>query len=214
LILNRAELEQYRSMKNGPRRTEWIFGRAAAKDAVRMWVKRHFNLDLFPADVEIHQDANGKPSVRGGWTRKISRIPTVSISHKGKTAVAVAASVPIGIDMETVEARDRGFEQIALSDADQEFLDELSLSDRADWVTRLWSAKESVGKLLGTGLANGLHQWRVRTLDRSMNSIVLCGGASGISGEDANREFIVRSLKDGDTVVSVALEGKTIHAPN
>ncbi|MBI1825124.1 MAG: polyketide synthase dehydratase domain-containing protein [Planctomycetes bacterium] len=212
LILNRAELEQYRSMKDGPRRTEWIFGRAAAKDSVRMWVKRHFDLDLFPADVEITQDANGKPGVRGGWTRKIDRVPIVSISHKGKTAVAAAASVPIGIDMESVESRDRGFEQIALSDADQDFLDDFSLSDRADWVTRLWSAKESVGKLLGVGLRNGFQQWKVRSMDRGTNTIVLCGPAGQDNGEEANREFIVRSRRDGETVISVAFEGKTIHA--
>ena len=102
---------------------------------------------VFPVEIALENDAEGRPRV-GAPARDLR----VSIAHKGDAAVAIAAAGhDVGIDVERVEPRDRAFAEIAFSD------DELRLiapsDDRDEWLTRLWAAKEAVGKARGTGLA-------------------------------------------------------------
>jgi malonyl CoA-acyl carrier protein transacylase len=54
LVLSRKEREYWHNL-NGTdkRRMEWLLGRTAAKDAVRLFMKRYRGLDLYPADIEI-----------------------------------------------------------------------------------------------------------------------------------------------------------------
>ena len=74
---------------------------------------------------------------------------------------------------------------------------------RAEWITRLWSAKEATGKLLGTG---------VRGSPRSFEAIVI--DASGhfiIQVRDGDRLVGVNSIRDGNFVIAYAV-GQTMEA--
>ncbi|MDO8630510.1 MAG: beta-ketoacyl synthase N-terminal-like domain-containing protein, partial [Phycisphaerales bacterium] len=125
LLLSQRELDEYRAMKDGPRRTEWIFGRAVAKDAVRAWLKRHHGMDVYPADVEIRSDANGRPYADGPWVRRIDEAPRISIAHKGAFAVAAAGRGVLGVDLESIESRDAGFDAVAFDDDERRLLERL-----------------------------------------------------------------------------------------
>jgi phosphopantetheinyl transferase (holo-ACP synthase) len=210
LIMSRRELAQYHSITPAGRRTEWIFGRAAAKEAVRRWVKRHYDADLYPADVEITTDEQGKPVVTGRWTERCGGAPHVSISHKGARAVAVAGRHPLGIDLEKIEARDGSFEGAAFDERERGLLDQLNGIDRNEWVTRLWSAKEAASKANGHGLDRGPGTMVVRSVDPTAGRLVVTGGnlpgngpvaGSPGNGED---EFEVHTVCDGGFVVAVA----------
>lgn len=123
----------------------WLSGRIAAKDAVRQLLWRRGLGKLFPVEIQISNDADGRPQVAGagGDVR-------VSIAHKEDTAVALAAwGRDPGIDLETVEARGGSFATTAFR---EEELALVAAEDQEEWVTRLWAAKEAAGKALGTGL--------------------------------------------------------------
>ena len=165
LVLSPAEREQWQSMTAvDKRRHEWLLGRCAAKDAVRLLVKRHFGVTLFPADVEIVPDAYGSPQARGAWTTEIGVNPTVSISHTHGIAVALASLEPgqmVGIDIETMRHSPEDFQAIAFSDRERAILGALDQDLRHEWSLRMWCAKEAVAKALGRGFTVGMQALRV-----------------------------------------------------
>lgn len=99
---------------------------------------RHAGLRLGP----LEKDANGAPlpSVGVFW----------SLSHKSAYVAAVAASVPVGIDVERIKAVSEGLHR-RIAD-----LDEWALAPRQDLATffRFWTAKEAVLKAVGKGLVD------------------------------------------------------------
>ena len=214
LILSQAELREYKKMKDGPRRTEWIFGRAAAKDAVRSWIKRHHGLDLFPADVEIASDENGRPQATGPWTKQIPGVPRVSIAHKGAYAVAAAGKGLLGVDLEHVAVREAAFESVAFDDHERRLLQQLEGNHRDEWVTRAWCAKEAAGKAMGVGLIDGPATMVVRELDQNAGAmLVSCGTTATVAASKSNKgRFVVHSIRDGDYIVAIAVQERNGHA--
>jgi phosphopantetheinyl transferase len=213
LILSQMELREYKAMKDGLRRTEWIFGRAAAKDAVRSWVKRHHGLDLFPADVEIVAGENGQPTATGPWTQQIAAVPRVSIAHKGAYAVAAAGRGLLGVDLEHVASRDAGFESVAFDDHERKLLQKLESTKRDEWVTRAWCAKEAAGKAAGVGLADGPATMVVRDLDQGAGALrVSCGTTPSARAGVNGGQFVVHSIRDGDYIVAIAVQERNGHA--
>lgn len=124
----------------------WLSGRIAAKDAARHYCRNHGYGERFPAEITVSNDPEGRPLISGPWSEPLG----VSIAHKDDVAVAmVAAGTTPGIDVEKIEPRSEGFRSLAYH------TDELALlpaEDRDAWLTRLWCAKEAVGKSRGTGL--------------------------------------------------------------
>lgn len=81
-----------------------------------------------------------------------------SVSHSGEYAVCVLSSAPVGVDVERIRPLS------ALSLAERYFADEeqawlrcLPEQERQIAFFRLWTAKESVLKALGTGLSRPLN---------------------------------------------------------
>jgi phosphopantetheinyl transferase (holo-ACP synthase) len=72
-------------------RYDWLLGRCAAKDAVRMLIQERFGEQLCAADVEIVTDAAGRLSVEGAIGRqRLGVNPVVAMANSG-VAGAVAA---------------------------------------------------------------------------------------------------------------------------
>ena len=210
LILSRRELHEYRSMGAGPRRTQWIFGRAAAKDAIRVWIARHHGLSLYPADIEIAPDEHGKPWASGFWAERVGEIPQLSLSHKGGVAVAAAGRFPIGIDLETITERDAGFEGLAFSEQERGMIGQLNDgADRNEWLTRAWCAKEAAGKAAGNGLRLNPKRLVLRSIDPHDGRIVVSCAVDGESSPPVNQDYEVHSRREGDFVVALALVERT-----
>jgi phosphopantetheinyl transferase len=143
------------------RATLRLWGRVAAKDAVRRIWAAQGKSPVYPADLAIEQDARGRPQVRSLVEPGRTDLPAVSIAHTTGVAVAIAAPDPaarLGIDVEPIAQRSPDFERLALGDAERACLDRLAPEPgprRGEWVTRLWCAKEAVAKATGLGLAAG-----------------------------------------------------------
>ena len=156
------------------RRRQFLLGRIAAKDTVRGLLWAEGAGDIYPAEVAVHNDDEGRPFVRGVHGRTVGEL-TVSIAHRGECGVAIARRGPCGIDIEEITARPRatveaacGAEELALlrglsGDGPQHAAESSGSEDV--WFTRMWAAKEAVAKLRGTGLRGRPSDYQVVEAD-------------------------------------------------
>ena len=176
LVLSRKERQfWYGFSGTDKRRTDWLLGRTAAKDAVRLFLQKHDGMDICPADIEISTDESGRPfieSIRGG---EIKSLPAVSIAHSAGAAIAIADSVlegySIGVDFEFLRALEKNIDQVAFNEEEKEFFSADSDSGDNEWRFRLWCAKESVSKALGSGFRGSPRNFIVKTVDKKTGEI-------------------------------------------
>ena len=153
VVLAKSERREFETMTGGTaRRTEWLFGRIAAKEAVRRFLNANYQARWSDADVEIYRDDSGKPHPIGKWNDLMSTKIDLAIAHTAQFVVAVvAANARVGVD---VEARDRDlsdeFTRGVFTPEEQELATQVA--DAPSAILRFWCAKESVSKALGTGI--------------------------------------------------------------
>jgi phosphopantetheine--protein transferase-like protein len=113
--------------------------------------------------------------VKGEWTKSVSDVPTVSISHGGGLTIAVAGRSAgyssVGADVELIGRISSEVEALVLSSPERELLASLNDFSRAEWATRLWCAKEAVGKALGNGLQGSYSGLQVQDIDVRNGSV-------------------------------------------
>ena len=157
--LGPAEREACRDLPgDDARRTARLWGRVAAKEAARrLWLDRGGS-PIYPADLVIEPDGQGRPVLRSLFEPGRDDLPAVSIAHAEGVAVALAAlapETPAGIDVALIADRGAGFEAVAFSASERDWLDGVPATDLSEWVARLWCAKEAAGKATGLGLVAG-----------------------------------------------------------
>lgn len=184
-LLSRAEREVWRTL-DGPlrRRREWLFGRAAIKEAVRAWIHDRSGQLLYPSDIEVGHDVLGAPSVGGWWAGSLAMPPAVSLSHDhARCVVAVApAGQRVGVDAEHL-ARPLDSELLvqAFAPAEQAWLQGLQGSELRDRQLRIWCAKEAAAKYLGLGLQGRPWDWQVLPEDDGFESATVTNGGDAVS---------------------------------
>jgi phosphopantetheinyl transferase len=196
------------------RRREWLLGRCAAKDAVRLLVKKMLGVSLCPADVEILSDEYGAPVVEGKWKQDLGIAPVVSISHSHEVAVALAAmnrTDPVGIDVECLSQSKDGFERLAFSAPERELLNQRnrkgSSEEQQEWRLRFWCAKEAVAKAVGRGFSSG--PLAIRVTDAEPDTGLVRAQLSEEALQEFPRfretKFLARTGREGDYVFSAVL---------
>lgn len=147
-VLTEAELQELsQRFRDSGRRKQWIMGRLAAKDAVRVALD---DAELAYDQIEINAGEDGVPRV-ALRNRPGVEPPLISIAHAGAAACALA--VPPtgrgrpGIDMENLRQMDQGMSELVLSSAEAELV-EASAARDLDFL-RLWTAKEAAFKAVG-----------------------------------------------------------------
>ncbi len=146
-VLSEREQAYYDTLKLPKRRTEWLGGRIALKKVITQCTPYAFKqIEVLP------QEKSGKPELV--LEEKSPNLP-FSITHSHGYAVAAAAPQAryIGIDLEKVAHRINAWKQ--------DFFHPSELTEDTDtFLTALWTQKESVVKLLGTGLT--LNSFEIR----------------------------------------------------
>lgn len=150
-LLTKSELSQWRAdHKTKKRKIDWLLGRIAAKEAVRMLVRYSpatFGRALGPHDIEIKNDPNRAPFA----VIKDSTLPPIqiSISHTDGKGFAIAtlshAGQP-GIDAEIIEDRESDFAASFMQASELKYLDNCQSESKASELTRIWAAKEAMYK--------------------------------------------------------------------
>ncbi|MDR1739322.1 MAG: 4'-phosphopantetheinyl transferase superfamily protein [Bacteroidales bacterium] len=141
-VLPQIERERYYSYGNRNAADLFLLGRILLR-------KELLAAHSLPFDVEIKTDSNGKPCLQ-------HELPHFSISHsKEKVAVAIA-DFPVGIDIQKLVAKSRetllAMGRKVFSPQEMAMLQDAG--NPQECFTKLWVAKESYVKMLGTGLAN------------------------------------------------------------
>jgi acyl transferase domain-containing protein/phosphopantetheinyl transferase len=158
--LTRVEREQYEAMTPNVQR-QWLLGRIAAKDAVRLraWDEAGQRVPLFPAEVQVANDEQGAP-VLGGVGADVH----VSLAHTSWLGVAlVSPSGPVGVDIERIDARPERFDALVMAPAELALLP--AGRDEDEWRTRVWAAKEAAAKAARTGLEGNPRRWVLAAVD-------------------------------------------------
>jgi len=210
-FLSASEREYWlKEMRAEKRKRQWLLGRIAAKEAVRVLVRKHSNLALAPADVEIGSATSAPPSVAGAWLSTLGWQPRVSLSHTEGTAVALASrrlhDNP-GVDIEFIRPRDAGFEKMLLSEYELGKLAAPLAAERETSLTTIWCAKEAAGKALGIGLGGNPHHLVVEHFDRSTGNVAVRvpGSQASPPSRAAERQLLVRTFVDGSLLTAITL---------
>jgi 4'-phosphopantetheinyl transferase len=151
------------------RADEWRAGRLAAKRAVCAT-----HPGLAPRDVEVRGDEAGKPHVFVAGQQSPLHL---SLTHRDGLAIAALSPHPVGIDLETIEAREQSFLETAFAVPELKVL--LASPDANTDVACMWAAKEAALKRAGVGLKADLRAHQV-TADDSGGALV--EGPSGRFG--------------------------------
>lgn len=129
--------------------------------AAHGWLRRVLAayLDLAPQKLRFSREADGKPVLE---TSDISRTIAFNLSHSGDLAiVAVTAGMPIGVDIERVEPKQRAFANEGLAPGEAIALAAVAPHDRDEAFMRCRTRKEAYLKALGTGLNTPLSDFEM-----------------------------------------------------
>jgi phosphopantetheinyl transferase (holo-ACP synthase) len=140
------------------RRTHRLWGRIAAKEAARRLRLDRGHPPEYPADLIVERDRLGRSLLRSRLEPGSQDLPSLSIGHVDGVAVALACDDPAGhpgIDVEPIVERSSTFETTAFLPGERSILGDRSGDERAEWVARLWCAKEAVAKATGLGFVDG-----------------------------------------------------------
>jgi phosphopantetheinyl transferase len=212
LVLSRDERGQWQRLSTAPmqRRLDWLAGRIAAKDAVRLLLRPRLGL-LRPCDIEIYGEPGQRPQVRGPWMRTIGCAPHVTIAHSSGEAVAIAidgeACDGIGVDIEKVGRVGDVVRSASLTSEECRWLAAIDEHARPEWTTRVWCAKEAVGKALGCGLPNGGQDLEVRELDRTRGilEVALRGSLERERGDLSGKRIVACTTSEVTLVTAAAI---------
>jgi phosphopantetheinyl transferase len=211
IVLGRKERETWRTLPGSEsRRTEWLLGKAAAKEAVRMLLKDRHGLNVWPADIEIDTDRDGRAIVSGKWAHVIGGPPLVSVSHSQGVVAAAAADRSsykgIGIDIEVLRATGNGLDDLAFCQEELALIKQFSCEDADAWRLRLWCAKESVAKSTGKGLLGLPKAIRADRIDPQTGDLqlVLSESYAAVSGTVAGQRIRAHSFQDSNLIGSIA----------
>lgn len=138
-VLTAKEQLYYETLRVPKRRSEWLGGRVALKKLIAKAEKVNLK------QVEVLPNLEGKPTITvngNSWEYAFS----ITHSHGVAVAAIDLQADFIGIDLEKIEHRIDAWKTGFFHQ------DELT-GDGDDFLTALWTQKEAVVKLLGTGLS-------------------------------------------------------------
>ena len=196
---------------SGPeaRATLRLWGRVAAKDAVRMLRDAQGQPPVYPADLRIVPDERGRPWVRSLAEPERTDLPAVSIAHTEGVALAIASADPdarLGIDVEAIAERSDEFERLAFDADERARLDVVAGPGagpgRAEWIARFWCAREAVAKATGLGLVGGPKSLSVVGADPASGvvALVLGPGLAAACPDLANHPIRADTVRRGDRI--------------
>lgn len=210
LVLTRRERAEWIQMEAPTKRKlDWLLGRAAAKDAVRYFLKQKYGILLCPADIEIDNDEYRRPIVKGEWQKQIGQPIYISITHteRGMAAALAGHKEQIGIDIELETQMVTNVLDSSFASTEQLLIKQQPASEAEKWFLRLWCAKEAVGKAFGRGLAQGPLSFLAEKIDADQGLIWL--RASERMGrafpELQGRLFAVQTWREEGLVVACSI---------
>jgi phosphopantetheinyl transferase len=175
-ILMEQEMEIWRRIPHAEARHRWLRGRVSAKDAICLFLRNRLNVLMPWESISVLPDKRGQPQVSCASLSEIGLGVCVSISHCENSSVALVVECTdfcrgVGIDVAFQAGNHDGLAEGGFAAVETALLENCSAPERADWLLRLWCAKEAVGKALGLGLMGNPLNYVVRRVDRRRGTV-------------------------------------------
>jgi len=136
-------------MRFSKRRDDWRLGRWTAKRAIQASSPTSKSLHLSTIEIRAASDGAPEAYLKG---RPASLSISLSHSHGLGLCVVGPEDIPVGCDLEFVEPRSLIFIEDYFTAEERDSVKDLDMDRRALFATVIWSAKESVLKVLRAGL--------------------------------------------------------------
>lgn len=209
LALSRRERELWRKQQQSSKHgVDWLLARIACKDAVRLYIKDKYSLDLCLPDIEVEDDGHGHPIVNGSWAQEIGEVPIVSIANSNGTGAAIASepSIGCGIYMANLDTAAETIEHMHLSQEERNRLKSLQLAQDIEWLLRLWSAKHAMAKALSRVLSDRPRDLKLLALDQQTGKIELNIADQQIAevSQFTKLSLPVQTFSHGSLIVAIA----------
>src|SRR6202044_2648294 len=196
---------------------QWLAGRCAAKDAVRMLLKETAGLEVCAADVEIQAGAGDRLFAHGKWEQRLGAAPSVSLSYTTGTAVAIAELTKnrlLGVVVKNLAGLAEGAGE-ALTISERRVLQDSAGSAADEWYVRVSCAKQSLKNALGNGfLHNPSHAPVVTALALETGTIdmELTNGDLDRYPELKGKRIRVQTVRDRELVCSTTFLERSAEA--
>lgn len=170
--LSSEEISKYFDFGSEKRRKHYLWGRIAAKTALKRLILRTFYefYDSLPSsltesDIFISNEAGGAPKIDRIGAKEFAENFGVSVSHSGEYAAAVAfpADVSCGIDIEMVNPSK--IDALRRPILPGEPFNQRDLED-PEILTVAWCLKEALSKALRCGFTESFEHFRIKDLQR------------------------------------------------
>jgi phosphopantetheinyl transferase (holo-ACP synthase) len=198
-LLGPVERDEWRALQGHlRRRREWLFGRAALKEAVRHWVHEQTGHLLYPTDIVVQHDELGAPVIGGWWCESLIAAPRVSLAHDANACLAATAAPdrPVGVDLEELgRLREPTLMLESMATQERSLAQGLRGAALDERLLRLWCAKEAAAKCLGTGLQGRPDAFVVVAADDNFEKLLVRNEAATVEA------WVVRR---GTTIIAVA----------
>ncbi len=128
----------------------------AARTGLRVWLAQF--LDCLPAEIEFEYGYKGKPNLTKKLAESIDSSLEFNLAHSGDLALLAISTEPIGVDIERHRPL-RSAEGMAkrwYSAKEQARILKQAEADQLTEFFHIWSLKESILKLVGSGVGESL----------------------------------------------------------
>jgi acyl transferase domain-containing protein len=100
-VLSRNEIQTFQAISDRAARTHFLLKKAAIKDALRMWLKSHGGLALYPNDLDLGEDEAGLLLVEGNWGADLPSRLYVGVCNNDQFGLAAVSRHQIVIALQS-----------------------------------------------------------------------------------------------------------------
>ena len=163
--LHPQELLVYGKFKIQKRKNDWLLGRWTAKSLF----SSNFDINLSLKQIEIRANTNRAPDIFVN-NRLLQWVVSISHSHSRSLCALANQGEGIGCDIEKIEQRNPSFIRDYYTAKEKEYINHYRNQDQINFVNLLWSAKESVMKVLRLGLS--IHPKKIELFESEFGNAV------------------------------------------
>jgi malonyl CoA-acyl carrier protein transacylase len=208
ITLTRSEWSCFRLLKASDReRTDWLFGRIAAKDAVRsLWLKRH-GQRLYPADIELDTDGHGCVQARYRDSSLREELPRVCFASAPGVSIALSTfGGRPGIALCRLSTLSNASDAVSFDRAERELLDAFGPA-REEGIARFRCARTAIANALEPSRADDPQSIMIRAVDVRTGRILVALGLHLLTEYPEYRLDLlaVNTAREGDLIVATTL---------
>jgi acyl transferase domain-containing protein len=208
------------------RRTHRLWRRIAAKEAARRIWQAEGRPPVYPADLAVVGDEQGRPRLARTDRPDAPGMPAIGIAEADGVVVAVATRDPearVGVGVAIIADPPDGFEPTDFTPGERALLVHRLRGARDEWIARFRCAREAANRAMGFGGAGSFHGAEVAEVD-DVSGLIFVRIASPDEGDRSRRgrpgehraqhdpmadALRVVTARRGDYAWGWALEGET-----